>query len=268
MSRWHLPRPNTLSGTVAVLASPDAFSNFGHWCLDILPKINLLQRAGWQPDSIDFYFVGHTQKEFQLQSLAAAGIPLDKVVQMKGDETLQADLLLMPFLNSYHFTSFQPSTINYLRNLYGSLSSAPRFSGGPERIFISRSDASFRRVSNEPELRQVLEPLGFHFIALGGCSLQETADIMSNAKIVVSPNGSGLVSVLFAKPGCFVLEFSHPRYTTTFHWKLCCAAALRYAHLVSDDEPVSKGAEQRLLYADLTISPSRLLGALDQAGVL
>jgi hypothetical protein len=267
MNRWYLPKSHKIAGTCAVLASPDAFANFGHWCLDVLPKAGLLERSGWGPDRIDYYLIGHTDKDFQLQSLETVGIPSHKILRMADYQFLQADLLLLPFLNSYHFTSFQPSSISYLRTMFQaeSFSSSQRYS---EKIFISRADAGFRHVSNENELRLALEPLGFEFVTLGGLGLQETARLMGSAKVIVAPNGSGLMCVLFAQPGAFVLEFSHTRYTTSFHWKLCYAAGLRYAHIVSDDEPVARGIEQRYLYADVCIHPSRLIAALDNAGVL
>jgi len=267
LNRWHLPKPQTIAGTVAVLASPDAFANFGHWALDVLPLIGLLERAGWGPSHIDYYLVGHTGKDFQLQSLESLGIPLEKVLRMSDYQYLEADLLIRPFLNNYYFTSFQPSSVAYLRNKFlPNVDISPL--SCPEKIFISRSDAKFRHVTNEDEIRDALEPLGFKFITLEGLNLQETARLLSGAKVIVSPNGSGLMCVMFAKPGAFVLEFSHSRYTTSFHWKLCHAAGLRYAHLVSDDEVVEIGSEQRFLYADLRINPTRLINALEKAGVL
>ena len=267
MNRWYLPKSYKIAGTCAVLASPDAFSNFGHWCLDVLPKAGLLERSGWGPDRIDYYIIGHSDKDFQLQSLEAVGIPADKVLRMTDYQFIQSDLLILPFLNSYHFTSFQPSSISYLRDKFQDDIFLP-IQSYSDKLFISRADAGFRRVSNEDELRLALEPLGFKFVTLSGLGLQETARLMRAAKVIIAPNGSGLMCVLFAQPGAFVLEFSHARYTTSFHWKLCYAAGLRYAHLASDDEPVVRGIEQRYLYADVRIHPSRLIDALDKAGVM
>jgi capsular polysaccharide biosynthesis protein len=114
----------------------------------------------------------------------------------------------------------------------------------------------------------VLEPLGFVFVSLDGMSVPEQARLINGAGVIVSPNGSGLMNMVFAKKGAFVLEFAHARYTTMFHWKICHAAGVRYAHIVSDDEPVTPNSEQRLLYADVKISPVRLLEVLKDAHVL
>jgi capsular polysaccharide biosynthesis protein len=267
MSRLSLPRSRQIKGSVAVLASPDASSNYGHWLLDVAPKLGLLERAGWGPDRIDHYLVGHTDKQFQWATLDAVGVPREKVLRMDECPMVQADLILQPFLNSYHFTTFQPSTIQYLRKVFLG-GDAPTKPDGPERIFITREDATFRKVTNMGELREVFEPLGFVFVSLDGMSVPEQARLINGAGVIVSPNGSGLMNMVFARKGAFVLEFAHARYTTMFHWKICHAAGVRYAHIASDDEPVTPNSEQRLLYADVKISPVRLLEVLKDADVL
>ena len=107
MQRWRLPQSQTIQGTVAVLSSPDAYMNFGHWCLDVLPKVGLLERSGWDSSRIDYYLNGHSGKSYQLKSLANLGIPCEKILHMDSYPFVRASTLLVPFLASYHFTSFQ-----------------------------------------------------------------------------------------------------------------------------------------------------------------
>jgi hypothetical protein len=67
-----------------------------------------------------------------------------------------------------------------------------------KRLYISRKNYSTRNIVNEEELYQVLQKYGFNIICPENLSATEQALLFSEAEIVVGPNGSGLVNVIYS----------------------------------------------------------------------
>lgn len=66
-------------------------------------------------------------------------------------------------------------------------------------IYISRSDAPVRRLSNEPELLESISDLNIQVCSLTGMSVREQISLFSSAKTIIGPHGAGLVNILFSK---------------------------------------------------------------------
>ena len=81
----------------------------------------------------------------------------------------------------------------------------------PRRVYISRGDATVRRISNEGELVDRLSKLGFESHQLGSLDIEKTVAMFANAEMVVTPHGSGAVNCMFAPPSATVIEIDHPR---------------------------------------------------------
>jgi capsular polysaccharide biosynthesis protein len=67
-----------------------------------------------------------------------------------------------------------------------------------ERLYVSRKNYSTRNIINEEELYPVLQKYGFDIIYPENLSATEQALLFSKAEIVVGPNGSGLVNVIYS----------------------------------------------------------------------
>lgn len=89
---------------------------------------------------------------------------------------------------------------------------ARRFRQGPgRRIYISRADASGRKITNERALIERLASLGFEAHQLAVLDLERTVDMFANAEIIVTPHGSGASNAMFAPLDATVIEIDHPR---------------------------------------------------------
>ncbi len=252
----YLPKPRSIRGTVAVLAHPVAYDNYGHWLFDVLPKLGLLERAGFTPDKIDHYAIGYRGLKFQLETLKAAGISPDKIIPFDQKSYIQADQLLLPFLSTYQDQVHQPSTIDYVRRLAG-IGNVPQ--SGERLLFISREDASFRRLIQEREIRPALESLGFEFITLAGVGLAQTADLFKQAKLVVGPTGSGLMSVAFCPSSAQVVEIVGPTYFTCHHWYLASECGLRHHYFMGEGPSIPEGGSLVGLTNDINVNPEALV---------
>jgi hypothetical protein len=89
---------------------------------------------------------------------------------------------------------------------------AKRYGGDKgRRIYISRADATVRRISNEAELVDRLSRFGFESHELETLDMERTVAMFANAEMVVTPHGSGAVNSMFAPPSATVIEIDHPR---------------------------------------------------------
>jgi capsular polysaccharide biosynthesis protein len=124
------------------------------------------------------------------------------------------------------------------------------------RIYLSRADAGWRRVLNEPVLMAMLAQRGFESVSLAGMSVREQAALFDAAAWIVAPHGAGLANVVFARPGATLLEiFPFSFGTPAFH---CVAAAgrLRYGcHVVPQSAVVTRDG---VGYDDFSVDPALL----------
>lgn len=229
-SVWRLPKPIRLSGTAAVLAHEYAYSNFSHWIFDVLPKISILKDTCFF-DQVDWFLVGHTDKEYQLQTLINLEVPTQKIIQFSSRSHFQADTLLCPRLTGYQLQHHPSWKINFLKESFGHR----RHLTPARRLFISRKDAPFRHLLQEDFLFDRLSLLGFEQICLSGLSLEATVDLFSDAEAVVGPFGSGLMNIAFCQPGTKVVEVATPAFYNCYHWYLASVRKLRHAVYFGDD---------------------------------
>jgi capsular polysaccharide biosynthesis protein len=111
-----------------------------------------------------------------------------------------------------------------------------RLPGGSRRdrrIYISRRDARWRRVSNEAEIIQLLQGHGVEVVELSKLTVAGIITLMSEAELVIGPSGANLGSLMFCRPGTKVIELSYPPFVGKYyfqgassmggldHYKLC-----------------------------------------------
>ncbi|WP_191967129.1 MULTISPECIES: DUF563 domain-containing protein [Haloferax] len=75
-----------------------------------------------------------------------------------------------------------------------------------KRVYISRADASRRRVQNEEEVIDLLESRGFEAYEPGRFSLEEQIKLFAGADIIVGPHGLAYVNLMFCDSDTSVVE--------------------------------------------------------------
>jgi capsular polysaccharide biosynthesis protein len=224
-SVWRLPAPVHLAGTVAVLADEYAYNNFSHWVFDVLPKIDVLKKANLF-DRVDWFLVGHASRPFQLDTLSRLCIPLKKVIQLTDSSFFRADSIAIPRLCGYNRQHYPARRLEVLANFFSDRTCNSKPS---RKLFISRSDASFRHLIGEDELMKKLDRHGFERISLSGLPLANTVDLFMEAKAVIGPFGSGLMNIAFCQPRTAVVEIASPSFYNCYHWYLSGVRRLRHA---------------------------------------
>ena len=113
-----------------------------------------------------------------------------------------------------------------------------------EKIYIRREDANYRVILNEADLIDKLKKNGFYVINTSQYEILDQISFFLNAKVVLSPYGSGLANIIFCNPGTKVYEIgpnSNHFYDNTLskrYENLCKICNIKYHKFVCDSVDV------------------------------
>ena len=121
------------------------------------------------------------------------------------------------------------------------------------RLYVTRKNATFRKIINESNLIDELKIKNFQVIDLQNMEINEQINIFSSAEIVISPTGSGLANIVFCDEGTKVLEIK-PKYNFDYenvfknkYSNICDQLKLNYYSLEADsikDELINTSSEK------------------------
>ncbi|NEN93107.1 MAG: DUF563 domain-containing protein [Okeania sp. SIO3H1] len=225
-----LPSLEKIHGKVAVLSVLSGNVYF-HWVVDLLPRIEIL-RQGINLEEIDWFLVNDYQQPFQQETLKILGIPEEKILASDRHPYIQAEELVVPSYSSY-LGWLQPWGVKFLREVFLKERIIEK-SQLPERIYISRGNARYRRVMNEPEVVEILSKFGFTCITPESMSLESQIATFAHAKIIVAPHGSGLTNIVFCNPETKIIELFSPNYLRYYYWHISQLLGLEHYFLVGE----------------------------------
>jgi hypothetical protein len=259
--RTHLPRPQQLSGKTLSLVTPEAAGNYHHWTMDLLPRVGQAERAGFALREFDHVLIKDRGLPYQLEALRRLGIDEEKIIRVNNGTHLQAEVLVVPSVRHDNLRVGR-NDLEYTRRLY--LPQEPLPSTAKRRLYVSRRDASFRRVLNEAELMPVLREHGFEEVAMSTMSVAEQAKLFSEASVLVGPNGSAFANLVFANPSCHVVEFFAPGWVVSYNWMLCDLLGLDYTAFVGEGPRPPEGTLPREIKQDILLDVPKFRTVLEQ----
>lgn len=243
-----LPRCRKLAGRVAILATAGGNSYF-HWLTDSLPRLEILRKIlSGGLDGIDRFIVN---SGFPIigKSLEMMRIPAEKVLFAEASTHLQADELIVPSLPG--ISGDPPQWVcSFLRESF-----LPHKADIPPqpRLYISRSNARYRRVENENEVVEYLSNRGFTVVRLEEHSFAEQIALFAGAEVVVAPHGASLTNLLWCKAGVKVLEFFSPNYVNVCYWAIANQLGLNYRYLTGEGERPRDGFDPHRVQEDIHV---------------
>jgi tetratricopeptide (TPR) repeat protein/capsular polysaccharide biosynthesis protein len=261
-----LPPLEIKDGTVAVLSGLSGHVYY-HWMMDILPRLEILRRGGFDWDDIDWFLINSQQKAFQKETLAALGIPIHKILESDRHPHVQARRLVVPSFPG-HMDWVSEGTIQFLRNTFlpqKSDDNRNKSSKYPEKIYISRATADYRRVLNQSAVIEALESVGVVSVTLESLSVREQAELFFHSKTIVAPHGSGLTNLVFCQPGTSVIELFSPNYVRTDYWIVSQRLGLQHYYIKGESfecEFVQRLMNPNPLTEDLYVSSETIEGIL------
>lgn len=209
-----LPPPLKIHGRVAFL-SVKYSGNYCHWTSDVLSRISLLRRGGFDFDLIDYFVVSACALPFQQDTLQLLGIPREKIIESSQKQHIYASEMIVPSLPGHH-PILPPWAIQALREDWLPMVK-DRVANLPKKLYLSREGVSYRKVVNEDALIDLLTKYGFSCVNPSRLNVLDQIAALAAARVVVSPHGAALTNAIFMSPGSSVVEifpqdYMHPCY--------------------------------------------------------
>lgn len=192
-----------------------ASSAFGHWLPEFLPKLQFLQQ---HPDFANLPIIvdaGMPQSHFDhLRRLVS-----NQLILLQANESFLCRRLLVAPAPAFLPIETFPNDIS-MHKLPGLSPRAMRFiqAGNSfsmkkinhRRIFLARKNMKWRRLLNEEEVVADLKKLGFEIIFIEEMNVDEQINLFREASLIVAPNGSALLNLIFADVSTKLLVLISP----------------------------------------------------------
>lgn len=233
----------------------DCMDNYYHWLVDFYPRLVLFRRLGARLRVMGVRRVAlrRDPPAFVTALLARLDIGEDEIRWIDGDRaTPFRSLVLLSNLSQYGY--LHPQGVGILRDAF---QAAGR---GHRRLYVSRRDATARRITNEAGLAAALESAGFETVVPSRLDFESQARLFAEASVIVGPHGAGLTNLLFAPPGATLVEL-WPSVRPLRHFSMLARALGHSAVLLRAD-----GIDGNDHNADFHIDPARVLAALPGSG--
>ena len=201
---------------LSLLTGGGGNSNYWHWLLDVLPRLEIIKKLGVD-NMIDYYLFPNLNKKFQEQTLDIIDLPVKKRLSSKYFRHFFANKILVtshPYtlLNDPNLDSLNiPTWIsNFLRDSFKEKAiQKSKIKSFPEKIYINRKDSSLlnsRYIINIIELEEMLEDHGFKSLTMSDFDFCDQVALFSNAKQVIGLHGAGFANIIFCKEKSEIIE--------------------------------------------------------------
>ncbi|PAX59722.1 glycosyltransferase family 61 protein [Brunnivagina elsteri] len=257
-------RPSTyIDRTVCILPVLSGDHNYFHWMFEVLPRIHLLEKSGFNIQEIDHFFLNECRYSFHHETLAALGIPLKKIIEHNKISHIKAKQIVLPSLAG-DTPSMAPWVCNFLRDKFLNGTTNKK---SLKRIYINRIDAKYRKILNEAQIIDFLSKFGFESLTLALMSVAEQAEIFSSADVIVAPHGAGLANIVFCKPETKVVDIFMPEHINPCYWFLSNCMSLDYYCIFGEKLHESQTEECHTFKKNFEINIKNLSKILEIAGV-
>jgi capsular polysaccharide biosynthesis protein len=231
-ARRMLPQQIERLDEAVVRVANDAWTSYGHWHLQVLPAIDFLKGIGLLNE---VRLALPKLKRWQLESLDYFGIPRERVLELPTGVYSCRRILYVSVPDRHLEMFFHPKQLMLYERFCQRRAPLDKL----QRVYLSRLDASRRRLDTELELIELLRTLGFRSYAPALLTYEQQIELATHASCIVAPHGSALTNALFAPKGTPICELhtlgALPR-DHAFHFRM--AASLRqqpYAAYFSAD---------------------------------
>lgn len=248
-----------IAGTAISLLAGN-HDDYGRWTLECLSRLAVLDRQALaQATQVLVPKLAHG---FQRESLALTGIGESHTIrEVDADESLDVRRLLLP-------ESVLGDVLPHpcLRAFFSKIAESVGPSSGDfalERLYIDRRGEPDWVMDNEDEVITALEPLGFIPVRTHTLDLPSRIRLIRGAKIVVAAYGSGLTDLVYARPGCQVVELLMNGFVNWRHRRLSAIFDLPYDCVIGRIVPGD--ATRAIEEEHWTVSPMHVVAAVRAA---
>lgn len=182
------------------ILSSAIFDNFYHWTLEVIPRLSLISD---EISSNRIVITPPLRKAFHGQSLQCFSTSTEDLNTIQVNDVLYCRELTFSTATALSNTVIAP----FVRDFFSSHSASSKHCG--KKIYISRSKAKTRRVTNEKEIEIWLSQMGIEIVILEELDVAEQISLFKSASLVIAPHGAGLANLVHSPKGTTVIELTH-----------------------------------------------------------
>jgi len=190
-------------GKVALLGSSQV--SFYHFVTEVVGDWWFLKQMGYGVGDFSAIVVHGHRKDWQEEILDRLHIPAAKRRYHFEVKERHIDLVL-PYRTKGDAVSV-PSWM--CEALWAELGKGLGHRAGTRKIYVSRKDASRRRMVNEADLTRRLKSAGFEVLQLEGMTVAEQQALFGSARVVVAEHGAALTNIVWCPMNATVIDI-HP----------------------------------------------------------
>lgn len=258
--KFALPEMQHQQGIIGVVGYTTP-ANYFHWMVNVLPRIVMLQETGWW-NKCDKIVINELKFPYQLETLKALQVPVEKLIFSKHTFHLKAETLIVPSVPQQqdHLPKW---TIDFLRKHF-----LPSSEQKQERkIYLSRRKAGNRRIVNEEELINFLQQRGFECVEMEGLTVREQAQLFNQCAVIVAPHGAGQTNIVFCQEQTVLIELFPAYWSCPIYWSICEQMGLKYYYLMDKNLQAKIDGYKAYKVSDMHVSIPDLSLLLGIAGV-
>uniref|UniRef100_A0AB39BYS5 Glycosyltransferase 61 catalytic domain-containing protein n=1 Tax=Pakpunavirus sp. TaxID=2833053 RepID=A0AB39BYS5_9CAUD len=187
------------------------FSNTNHLLHESLPALLYLKEI--MHEHPEYVVYSSHVKPFIKRFLYDIGFPVQRMFEGYETTITAPKILVSCFAGGGHLNN-PTSTLEDTCSMISELLPRMYMPGDtPERIFVSRSDATQRRLLNEQEISEYLvKSHNFKVIIPGHMSIAQQVEYFARASIVIGPHGMGINNFAFARSPKLLIELFQPNW--------------------------------------------------------
>jgi hypothetical protein len=208
------------------------WNNYYHWTTQSLFNIYFLQKSGVLENA---RLALPVLRPIQMRSLELLGIDLEAVLYVNRKAPIRAASLTTTSVLLLPAAEAAPAE---LRRMGSRIRSKAQARPSVHRaIYISRLDATRRKMLNEETLARRLEQLGVQPVQMSGKTLDEQISLIGGARLIIAPHGAALTNVLYSNSGTCVYELFPSSYQVACYEHLARAVGAAYCSDVFEAPP-------------------------------
>lgn len=193
-------------------------TEYYHWLTDYLVRVFSLEAYREQTGHDPYVLIPESPSDWMRDSLSLTGFDKSKTIEWDGSRAQFSQLVVgsVRFHTPANYEGYihSPEAMAKLGSRIRDTVGVD--SGKARRLYVSRADATKRRVSNEGELVSKLEGYGFEQIVPGRLSFSDQVKLFADAEYIVGPHGAGLTNIIFAKEATLIELFGSYRNACYF----------------------------------------------------
>lgn len=229
----------------AISGLMDWADNYFHWLTELLPRIVAIHR---HHSNIPVVLTEKVAKlTFVQESLMLLKVSYKVLPIGRGVLVHKLNVCHVP-----HVGQFNQFLLSAFRSVVIETISSDHLISPIRKLYISRSSARRRKVTNEDELWQALQIHGFEKVELEKLAWKDQVKLFREAVVVISNHGAGLSNIMFMPVDSRVIELKSSKNDYWCYFSLARVCHLQYAYLLC------KPAEYNHRDADIEVEIDQL----------